>query len=154
MKCSFCGHENRAIANFCGYCGDSLPAGTVCPNCNAINPSEHLFCDMCSSELKKTAVRDSKFASPLRALKNVNFPIRLRSNAWTKAIPLPSSGRVLATLLLTGATVAALGQLSLLSAEPGDMVRVFGMAALAIGAILFALGSLKPVAFNKNRGLS
>lgn len=49
MSCPNCGHENRADANFCAQCGDSLQI--TCPVCSFVNPPDANFCSNCGNRL-------------------------------------------------------------------------------------------------------
>ncbi len=54
MKCSNCGHDNRAGARFCGDCGASLAAAAsspVCPACGKTNRGGVKFCESCGATL-------------------------------------------------------------------------------------------------------
>ena len=54
MRCSSCGHENRAGAAFCSDCGPALPVQVTCPSCNTANPRAQRFCDGCGEALGGT----------------------------------------------------------------------------------------------------
>jgi class 3 adenylate cyclase/tetratricopeptide (TPR) repeat protein len=63
MKCSKCGHENRAGAKFCEECGGRLAA--VCGHCGAELSPVAKFCSECGQPINQpTSASSPRFAAP------------------------------------------------------------------------------------------
>ena len=63
MKCTKCGNENPAEADFCIKCGTGLKNN--CPKCGAENPPEAGFCMKCGTNLAATFAEPSPVALDL-----------------------------------------------------------------------------------------
>lgn len=55
MICPWCRYLNIPRAKFCGECGRSLAFDAACESCGTLNPTAHLYCDMCGVELTPTS---------------------------------------------------------------------------------------------------
>jgi class 3 adenylate cyclase/tetratricopeptide (TPR) repeat protein len=60
MTCPGCGHDNPAVARFCGGCGARLEV--LCGACRVSNPPDNRFCHGCGAALPATPA--GPFASP------------------------------------------------------------------------------------------
>ncbi len=63
MKCPKCRTNNRADAQYCKKCGQSLQAELVCKNCRHLNSPDSAFCDKCGRSLVEPA-SETSFPSP------------------------------------------------------------------------------------------
>ena len=54
IVCPACNHHNREGAQTCESCGRSLEhfLYRACPNCNALNPAQNMFCHRCFTEFE------------------------------------------------------------------------------------------------------
>jgi class 3 adenylate cyclase len=55
MRCPSCGHENPEGVKFCGECGTSLQADTICSRCGFANPAGVRFCHECGQSLRQAS---------------------------------------------------------------------------------------------------
>src|ERR1044072_9184802 len=66
MKCSRCGHDNRAGAKYCGECGAHL--ALICANCGALLSPTAKFCSECGhpagTAAPSTFPSTSRFSAP------------------------------------------------------------------------------------------
>ncbi|MBA2690666.1 MAG: zinc ribbon domain-containing protein [Burkholderiales bacterium] len=58
MKCSFCGSENPAHANYCMNCGSPQDLAG-CPQCGALNRKNAATCQKCAASLSASALQAS-----------------------------------------------------------------------------------------------
>ena len=145
MTCPRCNFDSRPDAKFCGNCGSPLESDVVCPRCSWVNPAIHRFCDNCGAAIGETDRED--------AIPSPSAPVRSTTRAPSGLRPYWKAGETrflmardrmapyAAPLLLVGAGLALLAQAVFIGADSGDAVPRLGIAALALGVALFALGA-------------
>lgn len=71
--CGKCNQENPAGSTFCVHCGNDFPAASTessgagkvrCPNCQAGNPEDAMFCSLCNEPLGGGQSQEASFAAP------------------------------------------------------------------------------------------
>ena len=149
--CPSCGLRNRAGANFCGGCGDSLRVGLVCKSCGAAVEGAYRFCGRCGgrvdggdaaaiADVDDVVGRAASASQSAPLFTSLALPKRAVGNASTvlsrRLVPAA------VTLLALGALLVALAQAYLtLANEPSKDAPALGIFALAAGFALFALGA-------------
>ena len=160
LTCLSCGFRNLPVARFCGGCGQTHN-GIVCHSCSFSNPKNNRFCNHCDAHLIHTGDESSGRADNSVA---THPPESSTSAARIPRLGIPESGLVLAAiragfapfsttgtalttsrahLLAAGAVAVVLAQLGLyFSVEPNAEAPLGYLLLLALGVLLFALGSL------------
>ena len=82
MVCPNCGTENRAEAEFCGGCGQTL--ARTCPACGTANDPGMRFCNECGSALD-AAPAPNPGPSPIRTAAPTAERTELQRAEWLAA---------------------------------------------------------------------
>ena len=142
MNCPWCDYHNSPISRFCGDCGRSLSFEAFCPSCASPNPADHRHCDQCGTLLGDQAPVRSAPALPIMPVLAQEPAAPAAASARARLVFPALSPPAARAFLIAGVVVAGLGLLGLMSAEPPAGPSGVAVLGLALGAGLFAFGSL------------